>query len=61
MKNIPKINYIQIVQIITLKIIEVKTEKIIAKKGLEIKDMISRIDGVPKEWIVLVKCNGDFD
>lgn len=45
----------------TLKIIEVKTEKIIAKKGLEIKEMISKIDGVPNDWIVLVKCKDDFD
>jgi len=44
-----------------LKIIEVKTEKIITKKGSEIKDMISRIDGVPKEWIFWVKCKGDVD
>jgi hypothetical protein len=57
----PRLSYIQIVQVNTLKIIEVKTEKIIAKKGLEIKDMVSRIDGVPKEWIFWVKCKGDVD
>jgi hypothetical protein len=47
MKEMARLNYIQIIQINTLKIVEVKTEKIIAKKGLEIKEMISRIDGVP--------------
>ena len=57
----PRLSYIQIVQVNTFKMIEVKTEKVIAKKGLEIKDMISRIDGVPKEWIVWVKCKGDVD